>query len=71
MTTRTRSSLRLTASLLIALAPAPLALAQDARAPTPGDIEPPSPVPAYLAGILLAGGALALTAMPSRRTHED
>lgn len=45
--------------------------AQDAVAPSPGDLEAPSPLGAYAVGIILAGAALALCAMPSRRTHED
>ncbi|MEQ9616706.1 MAG: hypothetical protein RLN60_01585 [Phycisphaerales bacterium] len=47
------------------------ASAQQFTAPTPGQIEPSSPLPAYIVGILLMGGALALTVFPSKRSHED
>jgi len=53
---------------------APAASAQaptDIKAPSPGKLEPPSPLMSYIAAFILAGGALALTAMPSRRTHQD
>ncbi len=40
-------------------------------APTPGDIEAVSPLPSYILALLLVGAALALTVLPSKRSHED
>lgn len=48
-----------------------LAQAPSIVAPTPGEIDPTSPLPAYIFGVLLVGAALALTVLPSKRSHED
>jgi len=58
-------------ALAAALAIAPAAPAQNVQAPTPGELDQPSPLGAYALAILLGGAALALSAMPSKRTHED
>ena len=59
------------AAVTAALALAPSASAQDVQAPVPGKLDQPSPLGAYAIAILLGGGALALSTMPSGRTHED
>lgn len=70
---RTKATITTARCLALAttLAITAVASAQEGRAPSPGELDAPSPLGAYAAGIILAGAALAICAMPSRRTHED
>lgn len=39
--------------------------------PQPGKLEDPGSITAYLVGILLVGAIFGISAMPSRRGHQD
>jgi len=73
MSTRTSRHLSLVplAIAVVGLASSIASAQQTIIPPKPGAIEPASPLPAYMFGLLLAGIAIGLTVMPSKRSHED
>lgn len=71
-----KSTLAVAVATLSILASA--ALAQPAKKgeeppqpPAPGKMEDPGSITAYIVGILLVGAIFGISAMPSRRGHQD